>query len=64
MEKHVVHLVFERNTPNTVRYSEVHEPGRAPVIKTLYVQKWALGKKTPLELTVTIEHIPAKPKEE
>ncbi len=44
---------FEKETKNTLRYSEVAE-GQPPVIGTLYVQKWAL-KGAPKRLKVTIE---------
>lgn len=64
MEKIVLSMKFEKYTANTVVYGEIATPGRAPILKALYLQKWALGEKPPLELTVTIEHIPVKPKEE
>lgn len=56
-----INLTIEKETANTVRFSEDEEgqpeghPG-APVIRTLYVQKFAhvqLGK--PDKLTVTLE---------
>ena len=51
-------LTFEKDTKNTRRYSE--EPGAgAPVLQTLYVQKWAAqklgGGKLPERIRVTIE---------
>ena len=33
----------EKATKNTVRFTEDERPGQAPVIGTLYVQKWAAG---------------------
>jgi hypothetical protein len=44
---------FEKETKNTIRYTEIAE-GQPPVIGTLYVQKWAL-KGNPKRIKVTIE---------
>lgn len=43
----------EKETKNTVRYTEVAE-GQPPVIGTIYVQKWAL-KGIPKKVKVTLE---------
>lgn len=43
----------EKETKNTVKYQEAPEPGKPPVIGTLYLQKWFAGDTT--HLTVTIE---------
>lgn len=47
-------FTYERTTKNTVRYQEV-VVADIPVIGVLYVQKLALGSKTPQKITVTIE---------
>ncbi len=44
---------FEKETKNTLRYTEVTE-GQPPVVGTLYIQKWAL-KTVPQRVQVTIE---------
>ena len=44
---------FEKETKNTVRYTEVAE-GQPPIIGTVYVQKWAL-KGTPKKIKLTLE---------
>lgn len=47
----------ERETKNTIRFAEV-EGNEAPIIGTLYVQKWAvknLGDGEVKRITVTIE---------
>ena len=44
---------MEKETKNTVRYTEVSE-GQPPIIGTIYIQKWAL-KGTPKKVTVTLE---------
>ena len=53
--KHAIKMVTDKVTKGTIRYAEVTEPGKPPVIKTLYIQKWALGDPVPREITVTIE---------
>ena len=44
---------FERETKNTYRYEEETE-GMPPAIKTLYIQKWAVGRNPPKKIKVTI----------
>ena len=49
-------LTFELNkeTKNTVRFSEVVADGSEPVIGELYVRKSALGNDRPKTLSLTI----------
>ena len=49
-------LTFELNkeTKNTVRFSEVVADEETPVVGELYVQKSALGSDRPKVLTVTL----------
>jgi hypothetical protein len=49
-------LIFELNkeTKNTVRFSEMVSEGSEPVIGELYVRKSALGSDRPTELHLTI----------
>ena len=44
---------FEKETKNTVRYTEV-AAGQPPVIGTIYIQKWAL-QGTPKKIKLTLE---------
>ena len=53
MEKQTLTFTLERETKNTIRYSE-DANGDPPAIGTLYVQKWLLGKEPPKQLIVTI----------
>lgn len=53
MAKRTVKFTKEKDTKNTVKFGEVAEPGKPPVIGTLYVQKWAVGEAK--EVTVTID---------
>ncbi len=54
-----LHLTFEyaKSTKNTECYSEKPEPGKPPVIGSIYVAKWAANGAQ--SVTVTIE-IPDK----
>jgi len=44
---------IEKETKNSVRYKEVPEEGKAPIIGTVYVQKWFAGDTQDLEITIT-----------
>jgi len=52
MLKTVVKLNYEKETKNSVRYKEEHEEGKAPIVGTLYVQKWFAGSSKSLEITI------------
>jgi len=56
MEKIVAEFEIEKETKNTVRYSEITD-GKPPVIRTIYIQKWVLGKNPPRKIKVTVEEI-------
>jgi len=55
MEKQVLEFELEKETPGTYRFREQTEDGKPPAVKTIYVAKWAIGKKAPTRLKVTIE---------
>ena len=55
MEEITRKFVFDRPTKNTVRYSEEPAGGEAPVVGTLYVQKWALGNQPPQVIVITMK---------
>jgi len=46
---------LEKETKNTVRYSETPDEGVAPVVNTVYIQKRVLGKNAPQKIKVTLE---------
>lgn len=52
MEAKTVSFKAVRLTKNTIRYEELSEPGKPPVIGVLYVQQHA---GTPERIKVTIE---------
>lgn len=47
-----IKLCYEKETKNSVRYKEEPEEGQAPVIGTLYVQKWFAGNSKDIEVTI------------
>ena len=52
MSKKTVKFEYEKETKNSVRYQEVPESGQAPIMGTIYVQKWFAGDSKRLELTL------------
>lgn len=44
--------VFLNSTVVLVRYKEVPDEGTAPIVGTLYVQKWFAGDSKSIEITV------------
>lgn len=50
-----ISLTFERETPNTIRYSEDVAEGERGIIGTIYILKSALGKTVPKTVKVTVE---------
>jgi len=43
---------YEKATKNSVRFKEVPEEGSAPIVGTLYVQKWYAGETKTIEITI------------
>lgn len=54
-KKEVVKFEFEKETKNSVRYKEVPEDGKAPVIGSLYVQKWFAENSKQLQITIELD---------
>ena len=52
MLKKIVKFEYEKETKNSVRYQEIPESGQAPIMGTIYVQKWFAGDSKVLELTL------------
>ncbi len=52
MSKKSIKFEYEKETKNSVRYKEIPEAGTAPIIGTLYVQKWFAGDSKTLEITL------------
>lgn len=52
MSKKVVRFEYEKETKNSIRYKEVPEDGTAPIVGSLYVQKWFAGDSKTLEITI------------
>ncbi|WP_198432110.1 hypothetical protein [Marinomonas sp. BSi20584] len=52
MSNTTVTFEYEKETKNSVRYQEVPEEGKAPIMGSLYVQKWFAGNSKTLEITI------------
>lgn len=52
MTKKVVKFEYEKETKNSVRYKEVPDEGTAPIVGSLYVQKWFAGDSKIIEVTI------------
>jgi hypothetical protein len=52
MSKVSVKFLYEKETKNSVRYKEEPEAGAAPIVGTLYVQKWFAGDCKSLQVTI------------
>ena len=52
MSKVTVAFEYEKETKNSVRYKEVPEEGKAPMVGSLYVQKWYAGDSKHLKITI------------
>lgn len=52
MSKVSVKFSYEKETKNSVRYKEEPEEGKAPIMGTLYVQKWFAGDSKTLEISI------------
>ena len=47
-------FVAEKETKNTVKFTEQPDPGQPPAIQTLYVQKWLVGSAKSVRVTLEI----------
>lgn len=52
MSTEKVKFEFEKETKNSVRYKEVPDEGKAPIVGSLYVQKWFAGNSKSLQVTI------------
>lgn len=52
MSKKVVRFEFEKETKNSVRFKEVPDQGSAPIVGSLYVQKWFAGNTKNIEISI------------
>jgi|GEM_PF-204429 len=52
MSATTIRFEFEKETKNSVRYKEVPDEGKPPIVGSLYVQKWYAGDAKKLEVTL------------
>ncbi len=57
MQKIEVILTLGNETKGTYVYEEEPGEGKPPVLKSQYIQKFALGSKPPAKIKVTIEAV-------
>ena len=53
MSQTIVKFSLEKETKNSLRYKEEPAEGKAPIMGTVYVQKWFAGDTKNLEITIT-----------
>ena len=47
-----IEFEFEKETKNSVRYKEVPEADKPPIVGSLYVQKWFAGDTKKMSITI------------
>lgn len=52
MSKEMIQFEFEKETKNSVRFKEVPEEGKPPIVGSLYVQKWFIGDAKALQVSI------------
>ena len=52
MATKIIQFEKEKETKNSVRYKEAPPEGEAPVVGSLYVQKWFAGSSKTLRVTI------------
>jgi len=52
LSKVTVKFEHEKETKNSIRYKEVPDEGKPPIVGTLYIQKWFAGDCRSLEVTI------------
>lgn len=56
--KKTINFERESETKNTIRFKEIPEPGSAPVMNTLYLQKWFVGGAAKIVVTLDLDASP------
>ena len=47
-----IQFTKEKSTKNTVKFTEVQIQGEAPIVGSIYLQKWFAGDATNLKVTI------------
>jgi hypothetical protein len=53
MSETVLKFEVEKKNKNSVRFKEVPEDGKPPVLGSIYVQSWYAGNSKNIEITIT-----------
>ncbi len=52
MSKETIKFEAEKEVKHSIRFKEVVEQGKAPIVGTIYVQKWYVGSAKSLFITI------------
>ncbi len=52
MSHKIINFEIEKETKNSIRYKEVPEEGQAPIVGSLYLQKWFAGSSKNIQVTI------------
>ena len=52
MSKETIMFEAEKEVKHSIRFKEVVEQGKAPIVGTIYVQKWYVGSAKQLFITI------------
>jgi len=52
MSETVIRFELEKKNKNSVRYKEIPEEGKPPVLGSIYVQSWYAGNSKNIEVTI------------
>jgi len=53
MSETILKFELEKKNKNSVRYKEVPEDGKPPVLGSIYVQSWYAGDSKNIEIAIT-----------
>jgi hypothetical protein len=52
MTTETIKFEYEKETKNAIRYQEVSAEGKAPIVGTIYIQKWFAGSSKNISITI------------
>ena len=52
MTTETIKFEYEKETKNAIRYQEVSAEGKAPIVGTIYIQKWFAGSSKKISVTI------------
>jgi hypothetical protein len=52
MTSKTINFEYEKETKNAIRYQEVAVEGKAPIVGSIYIQKWFAGSSKNISVTI------------